>query len=64
MSLKDTKCLKCDGGEYVRKTRKEVSKYLGEVTVVSKICDKCGHDYYDEIERLVGESYQSSKKQG
>lgn len=62
MSLKDIKCLKCDGGKYVRTTRKEISKYLGEVTVVSKICDKCGHDYYDEIERLVADSYQSSRK--
>ncbi|MGQ1358444.1 hypothetical protein ACT414_18770 (plasmid) [Acinetobacter baumannii] len=53
----DGKCLKCEGGHYIVKKRKEHSPYFGEVTVSSTLCDTCGHDYGEYMQEKIQEAY-------
>lgn len=63
MDREDDKCIKCNIGKYVHHERKEKLRGIREVTIVSDICDNCGHDYYDEMARLAEECYQASEKE-
>lgn len=63
MSIEGSTCLKCESGQYVHNEYKTKLRGKLEVTVVSEICDNCGHDYYDEMARLAEECYQANEKE-
>lgn len=58
-----TRCLKCETGCYIHNEWQQEIGRGRTVTIVSEICDECGHDYYDEMARLAEECYQANEKE-
>lgn len=58
-----TRCLRCQIGCYVHDEWQEEIGRGRTVTIVSEICESCGHNYYSEMARLAEECYQASEKE-